>query len=193
MRFNIIIIALSLVADGAYAESPRPIVQKAEFNGCRFSIIDSYGGSLEVSQYSPPKLAFYSFPSKPSAKNSLETSVTFYCDSSKGKKAFSDMGLEHNNGGWLLIQNKNDPDNLLNPKLYILDGNGLEGAASTYDQTTGEENRRVQGIGFCLTDQKQTLCGTSEAVGYVAYPKQSNLPKVIELLKTIKLLDPSSP
>lgn len=192
-RLSFLVIALFGVITGARADSSENTVHEVEFNGCRFKIEDLHGGELRVSRYFPPKMAFYSFNSNPYAPHTTETSIEFYCDSSKGKKAFSDMGLGRNKGAWHLIPNKSDPGNLLNQKLYVLDNNGMEGAAATDDQTTGDEERRVQGIGFCLTNRKQILCGTSQAVGYVAYPKQSSLPKVLELLKSIKFLDPVSP
>lgn len=165
--------------------------REASFDGCRFTIADSYGGQLEVSEYSPPKQAFYRFNSNVYARHAVDVSIEFSCSTTLGQKAFSNVGISHNNGEWGVIPDKSDPENLADLKVYTLRGNGVDGAAITYVQTTGEEERRVQGIGFCLTDQKQILCGTSEAVGYVAYPKQSSLPKVLELLKSIKFLDPT--
>ncbi|WP_371231405.1 hypothetical protein ACAW63_02335 [Pseudomonas sp. QE6] len=190
-RLSFFAIILFGVTTGARADLSENAVREVEFNGCRFKISNLHGGELRVSRYSPPKMAFYRFNSNPYTPHTTETSIEFYCDSSKGGKAFSDMGLGRHNGTWYLIPNKSDPGNLLNQKLYVLDNNGLEGAAATDDQTTGDEERRVQGIGFCLTNQKQILCGTSQAVGYVAYPQQSSLPKVLELLKSIKFLEPT--
>lgn len=159
---------------------------------CHFAFFDPYNGRAYVDNESSVHSASYIASIGGGGAHSVsEVSIIFDCDTLKGKRAFSDMGLEHNNGAWHLIPNKSDPDNLLNQKLYVLDNNGLEGAAATDDQTTGDEERRVQGIGFCLTNQKQILCGTSQAVGYVAYPQQSSLPKVLELLKSIKFLEPT--
>lgn len=184
---------LCVAAYASCAVASAGVVREASFDGCRFTMVDSYGGSLEVSEYFPPKLAFYSLPLVSGSNNKVETSITFSCKTAIGQKAFSDMGIAHEHGEWSLLPDKSDPDNLANQKIYRIQELGMEGAVLTYDQTTGEEERRTQGVGFCLTNQKQILCGTSESVGYVAYPKQSNFPKVIELLKTIRLLDPSSP
>ncbi len=137
-------------------------------------------------------MAFYNYPPNPNARHAVEVLVTFYCDTHKGQKAFSDLGFARHNGEWVLPPDKNDPDNLSNQKLYRIKGHGLEGVVSTYDQTTGEESRRVQGLGFCLTDQKQILCGVSEAIGYVAYPKASSLPQVLKLLESIEFLEPAA-
>lgn len=159
---------------------------------CHFSFFDPYNGRADVDNESSVHSASYIASIERGEAHSVgEVSIVFVCKTTLGQKAFSNKGIAHNNGEWGVIPDKSDPENLANLKVYSLRGNDVDGAAITYAQTTGEEDRRVQGIGFCLTNQKQILCGTSEAVGYVAYPKQSSLPKVLELLKSIKFLEPT--
>ncbi|WP_283439525.1 hypothetical protein [Pseudomonas panipatensis] len=183
--------ALSFAASAAMANpTAHGVMREAEFGGCHFKLSDHYKGSLRLT--TSGTAAVYNLPFNPKLRNSVEVSILFFCDTGKGRKAFTDLGLGNQDGVWVLIPNKSDPQNLARVKLYPLRGNGTSGAASTYDQTTGERSRRFQGLGFCLTDQKQILCGVSEAVGYVAYPKASSLPQVLKLLESIEFLEPAA-
>ncbi|WP_139199101.1 hypothetical protein [Pseudomonas panipatensis] len=192
LRLSSVVMLWGIAVGNACAAPTKAIVHEVEFNGCRFKIMDSYGGSLKVSRYSPPKMAFYNYPPNPNARHAVEVSIRFTCDTKDGWRAFTELGFDKQNGKWKLLPNKYDPENSAKVKLYPLTGKGTDGAASTDDQTTGDESRRTQGLAFCLTDQKQILCGTSEAVGYVAYPKASSLPQVLKLLESIEFLEPSA-
>lgn len=161
---------------------------------CHFAFSDPYNGRGDVDNESLVHSASYISSVGGVGMHSIgEVSIRFTCNTKKGRSAFTELGFDKHNGEWKLIPNEYDPKNLAQVKLYPLAGKGTDGAAATDNQTTGDENERTQGLSFCLTDQKQIICGTSSAVGYVAYPKQSSLPKVLELLKSIKFLDPVSP
>ncbi|WP_374439185.1 hypothetical protein [Pseudomonas panipatensis] len=169
------------------------VTRETEFDGCHFKIRDPYKGSLRLTTDGAPPLAVYTATFNLKVRHSVgEVSIHFYCDTMEGNNAFVALGFEKQGRAWVLLPNKSDPDNLLNKKLYPLKSPGIEGAASTYDQTTGELSDRVQSLGFCLTNQKQILCGTSEEVAYVAYPKASSLPQVLKLLESIEFLEPTA-
>ncbi|SMP72414.1 hypothetical protein [Pseudomonas panipatensis] len=185
---------LCLVASAALATpTPRAVPREYMLDSCHFKFMDPYNGRIDVDNESSSHSASYIADMKPGYRHAVgEVSIHFYCDTMEGNNAFVALGFEKQGRAWVLLPNKSDPDNLLNKKLYPLKSPGIEGAASTYDQTTGERSRRFQGLGFCLTDQKQILCGVSETVGYVAYPKASSLPQVLKLLESIEFLEPAA-
>ena len=181
-----------LAASTALANSPSTAVpREAEFDGCHFKLYDLYNGSLTLTTDGAPPVAVYSVIINPELLHSVEVSIRFTCDTAEGMRAFTELGFDNQSGVWKLIPNEHDPENLARVKLYPLTGNGTSGAASTDDQTMGEETERTQGLAFCLTNQKQILCGTSQAVGYLAYPEESSLPQVLELLESIEFLEPT--
>ncbi|MFR0692384.1 hypothetical protein ACLUTX_23510 [Enterobacterales bacterium AE_CKDN230030158-1A_HGKHYDSX7] len=168
--------------------------QKVKVDDCLFQVSTIYGGSVELTTDGAPPVATYSFMSRSAGRHAVdEVSIRFTCNTNEGRQAFNDLGFDSQGGKWVLLRNEDDPEDLARVQLYVLNGNGADGAAVTDNQTTGEESERTQGLSFCLTDHKQILCGTSSAIGYVAYPKQSNLPKVLKLLESIEFLDPASP
>ncbi|MFZ5959108.1 hypothetical protein ACOXVJ_16525 [Pseudomonas knackmussii] len=188
-----IAVALAFFAGSINAGQAKSIMREAEFDGCHFKMKDTYGGELRVSRYAPPKLAFYSTQPEFRKRHSVEVVIRFRCQTTKGQEAYTNMGYSYEKNQWRLIPDPNDPQNSANMKLYKLHGPKIEGVASTYDQTTGEPTERIRGLGFCLTDQKQILCGVAQSVGLVAYPKESSLPQVLKLLESIEFIEPSQP
>lgn len=187
---HILVLMLFFIAPAAVASSA--IEREAEFESCHFKINNHYNGDLILTTDGAPPVAVYHMPSNPELQHSVQVTIRFTCNTKKGESAFTELGLDKHAGEWRLIPNKYDPEDLARVKIYPLAGSGTDGAAATDNQTTGDENERTQGLVFCLTNQEQILCGTSSAVGYVAYPKQSNLPKVLKLLESIEFLEPTS-
>lgn len=186
------LLVLSFVTFSAIAASPlNSVSREYVFDSCHFKLMDPYNGRIDVDNESSSHSASYIALIKPELRHSVEVSIRFTCDTAEGMRAFTELGFDNQSGVWKLIPNEYDPENLARVKLYPLTGNGTSGVASTDDQTTGEETERTQGLAFCLTNQKQILCGTSQAVGYLAYPEESSLPQVLKLLESIEFLEPA--
>ncbi|MFZ5959106.1 hypothetical protein ACOXVJ_16515 [Pseudomonas knackmussii] len=188
------LLALSLATMTTSAKEPtHAAIQEIEFDGCHFKIKDPLNGNLRLTKDGSPPLAVYTAQPNPNNYHSVDIEIIISCRTLKGLKAFTDLGFDRQNETWRLIPSTGDPENLAQVKLYPLKGHGTIGVASTDNQTTGEPNERVQGLAFCLTDQKQILCGTSDAIGYIAYPKESSLPQVLKLLESIEFIEPTQP
>lgn len=191
---HLLLLAVSFFSSISTAdETAQRMTVEYQLDSCNFKFPDPYNGRTDIDYQSSIHSASYITLIKPVTRHSFEVSIQFLCQTLKGREAFTNMGYAYKNGQWVLIPDPNDPSNLSNMKLYKLHGSQTEGVASTYDQTTGALTERTRGLGFCLTDQKQILCGISETVGYVAYPKESRLPQVLKLLESIEFIEPTQP
>ncbi|MFZ5959107.1 hypothetical protein ACOXVJ_16520 [Pseudomonas knackmussii] len=189
-RLPIYILSFSALTSAA-GETPQADVREYALDSCHFTLIDPYGARIDTDTESPIHSASYISLMRPNAQHSIEVSIRFTCNTNDGLDAFTNLHFKHESGSWSLIPSETDPENLVQAKLYPIRGEHVIGAAHTENQTTGEFTERTQGLVFCLTDQKQILCGISESVGYVAYPKESSLPQVLKLLESIEFIEPT--
>lgn len=73
-------------------------------------------------------------------------------------------------------------------RVYNITAVNAKGFASTEDDTTGDERKRVRHMGFCLINQSKSLCGEG-VVGYLADgPKSDLTQRALEIIRTIEFL-----
>jgi hypothetical protein len=173
---------------GATPSTGNITVREVVFNGCHFKMNDPYGGALQATHRSTPQLANYNADINPKARHPFETWIQFDCENNVSLNDLPKLaGVGKENGQWVVAFNGDAK--ALNTTLYTLHGKGWEGAGITQDQQDGDEDKRTRSFAFCLLHASQALCGTSDTVMYLAHPKESVLPHVIQLLESIEFID----
>jgi hypothetical protein len=185
MRWKqLFVMAFALMTFASLAAQPpkeNDTTHEFGFDGCHFKLPDPYGGRITTGSY----FAIIN----PQAKHSFETWIQFYCEKKSFDTAFLEMGMKRSGPNWILAREKYQPMPEEHAAVYQLHNPTWTGAALASDQTTGDPEDRVRGLGFCIASARQVLCGTIEQVMYVAFPEESALPQIIKLLESIEFID----
>lgn len=179
---------LCMVSSALLAAPPlarNVMVHEVAFDGCHFKIYDPYQGRMTGASY-------FSIIS-PKSRHPFGTWIQFFCKKQDIDKNFLAMGIKRAGSNWTLATEQYTPLPEENTSVYELHNARWIGAAIASNDTTGEFERRRRGLGFCIASTRQMLCGNIEQVMFVAYPEESVLPEVIQLLESIEFIDtPSS-
>jgi hypothetical protein len=162
------------------------VIHEVQLGGCHFKMSDPYAGALTLTTDSPSPSANYRVEVNPKAQRRFETDIQFECHDNVNISDLSDLaGIGKEHGKWVINFSGNAA--AVNTKLYPLSGQGWDGAGITQDQV-GEGGGR-SALTFCIMHHSRALCGQDDTVMYLDYPKESVLPQIIRLLRSIKFLD----
>lgn len=185
-RFFCYLTVVFFLVNHAYAQSI--VEHQISLDQCDFKLNDPFDGRVSVDTESTPHSASYIAMINTHAKRPFETIIRFDCHSDVRVSDFSDLAGISKKGGKWIIDFKGDAG-ALNTKLYLLRGNGWDGAGINQDQTDGDENGRSRAFTFCLVHGTQALCGLDDTVMYLANPGETALPQIIRLLDSIEFAD----
>lgn len=169
-----------------------PVVREFALDDCHFKLTDPYQAWFDTDTVSNPHSASYIANGiNPKARHPFATSIQFSCENPATAKTYLDSAsIKLTPKGWALDLSNEDPrPPSSHTTLYLLHGNGWEGAGTTQDATDGDEDRRTRTFGFCIPHKSYALCGMVQHVGYLMWPKETVLPQVIKLLDSIEFID----
>ncbi|MDF3832233.1 hypothetical protein P3W85_04600, partial [Cupriavidus basilensis] len=199
--------ALIFVSSLFYCEAIAQDFSKAKLKGiatpskahivgsCQFRIADMFGGHFRTlnSDGSRPQEGTYYLPlTGPMA--SLNGGFGLFCQEANERKIGIALGAKYVNDRWLKYSPWGDDpeptpfDEQAHAQTVPLSGANWIGTALTFDDTTGDEQRRARFFSFCLIHQALALCGTTP-VEWLANPKTNQLWKIKAILQSVQFVD----
>ena len=189
----ILAVTFSTARSETAQNSNTPVIRHAFLEACSFELADSLSGNVrDISDNVPPTSVYEVQLKRKTIPGTI--SIIFNCKVGDPSRVCRDsVGVERDRGDWKLWYS---PDNetrwpeIAHVGVVDIESVNGSGAGLLWNDTAGDEDRRVRHLSFCLTAPNgSTLVGQTnvDVVHNSRFGKRKSIqPEVMKLLRSIK-------